>query len=78
MKRLHLLLVALATLSFVAFYSCQNTGKTEEKAVEETEEVVQEEVVEEEMVADSTAMEEEVVAEEAETEGEAQEHGEGR
>lgn len=62
MKKLQLLLVALALISFTAFYSCGNAAqKTEETAVEEVQEAVEEV---EEAVTDST----EVVAEEAEME----------
>ena len=43
MKKLQLLLVALALVSFTAFYSC---GNAQEKATETVEEVV-EEIVEE-------------------------------
>ena len=69
MKRLNLLIVALATLSFVAFYGCQNTGKTEDKAVEETtEEVVQEETTAEEEIVEDTTVAEEVVADTVATE----------
>ena len=63
MKKLQLLLVALALVSFTAFYSC---GNIKDKAIEAVEEVAEEleEVAEEieEAVVDSI----EVVAEEAE------------
>jgi len=74
MKRFRLLLVALATLSFTAFYACG--GETNDETVEDSTEIVDEpEVIEEETVvpdstevmADSTDMEateEEVVEEE--------------
>ena len=59
MKKLQLLLVALALVSFSAFYSCGNAAK--EKPAEATEEVVEEaepEMVDStEAVADTTAME---------------------
>ncbi len=64
MKKLQLLLVALALVSFTAFYSCGNVKeKVEEAAIEAVEEV--EEAVVEEAVVEET---EEAVAEEAEVE----------
>jgi len=55
MKKLQLLLVALALVSFTAFYSC---GNAQEKPAEAVEEVVVEE-------AEEVATEEEAVTEEA-------------
>jgi len=65
MKKLQLLLVALALVSFTAFYSCGNVKEKTAEAVEEVQAEVEEVVEEvEEAVVDST----EVVAEEAEVE----------
>jgi len=58
MKKLQLLLVALALVSFTAFYSCGNAKEKAAEAVEEVQEAVEEV---EEAVVDTT----EVVAEEA-------------
>ncbi|MFC2152460.1 hypothetical protein ACFLSE_08035 [Bacteroidota bacterium] len=68
MKKLQLLLVALALISFTAFYSC---GNVKEKATEAAEEVMEEaeEVMEEveEAMVDTMAVEaEEVEVEETE------------
>ncbi len=62
MKKLQLLLVALALVSFTAFYSCGNVKeKVEEAAVEAVEEV-------EEAAVEAVEEVEEAVAEEAEVE----------
>jgi predicted Holliday junction resolvase-like endonuclease len=74
MKKLNVLLVALALVSFTAFYSCQNVKDKAEEAVEEVqEEVTEEEVVEEEVVEEETMkMDTTVQAKEAEEEVEAE------
>jgi uncharacterized protein YoxC len=62
MKKLQLLLVALALVSFTAFYSCGNVKEKAAEAVEEVAEEMEEATEEmEEAVVDSTE-----VAEEAE------------
>ena len=42
MKKLQLFLLSLALFSFVALYSCQNTGEKSEEAKTEMEETVEE------------------------------------
>lgn len=62
MKRFKLFLVAIATLSFTAFYACSGTGEAgeEDTTAAQTEEVVPEPEPEPEVVepVDTTAAEE--------------------
>ncbi|OFX23795.1 MAG: hypothetical protein A2041_12530 [Bacteroidetes bacterium GWA2_31_9b] len=61
MKKLNLLLVALALVCFTAFYSCApKQEKAAEEATEQVEEVTEEVV---EAVADTAAVVEEAAAE---------------
>jgi hypothetical protein len=62
MKKLRLLSLALATVAFVALYSCGGTA-TKEVKEEAVEEVMEEPAAEEEMVADSTAVSDTVAME---------------